>query len=214
MTLNWKGWTRHATCGALLWATLAACSVRLDWPEHTLTVAQRADALASQDHLALVVDQLELLPCDDALASALLPAVYAHGESGPTLLVPHIAQRLGAEAAFIGTLTPPPGRWCSARVLLRAGGDGLLGELSMRGASMAATLDGRALRAAASAERTIPLASPLVLDDEDAVRASLVLVWSLVGVAQAAQEAGEDDVLAGRAALAALLDGARLEVVP
>lgn len=214
MKITWKGWTRHAACGALLWATLAACSVRIDWPEHTLAVSQRADALASQDTLALVVDQLELLPCDDPLASALLPSAYAHGEAGPTLLVPHIAQPLGEEAAFIGTLTPPPGRWCSARVLLRAGGDGLLGDQTMRGASMAATLAGRALRASASAERTIPLASPLVLDTRDATRAQLVLIWSLAGVAQAAQQAGDDDVQAARAALGALIEGARLEVAP
>lgn len=208
--------------GVLLAACLmvsGACSVRLDWPEHEVEVYQRVEGAAGVAGAVIVVDQVELMACEPSVAARLgellVPSAAAHGEAGPTLLAPHMAMRLGESAAYIGRLTPPPGRWCGARVLLRAGGDGLIGEEAgaMRGASMAVDLEGgELLRTGAAAERQVSVA--LELDDAEAARGRLVLVWSMAGVAEAAAGAGDDPAGRARAALGAMMEGvsARWEV--
>jgi hypothetical protein len=83
----------------------------------------------------------------------------------------------------------------------------------MRGASAALELDGgELLRTGAAAERVVSVA--LELDDAEAARGRLVLVWSMAGVAEAAAGAGDDPVARARAALGAMMEGvsARWEV--
>ena len=215
MSSGIRGAAAHAARGLLVAALWTGCSLRMDWPEHKIAVEQRAAPSPEVSALTIVVDQVELMPCAAEMAALLRPSIRAasaHGESGPTLLVPHIAEAPGDAPTFIGQLTPPPGRFCSVRVLVRAGSDEVIGAAAarMRGASVAAMVEGGEVRGAASAEREVALAAPLVLGDADATQGRLVLVWSVE--AGALGGADEDEVARGRALVAAVMAGLSVEV--
>jgi hypothetical protein len=213
-----------------LFAT-TGCTIRLDWPEHELHVTQRAHLDGRDDALHIeidaLVDQLELMPCEPQatlatrLLDALIPAAHAHGEEGPTLLVPHMASplHLWREAEWIGRMTPPPARWCSLRVLLRAADDEAIGPSAdhMRGASILTQIShnttSTTLSTSASAERLVVFDEPLELGSEVARRGELELIWDLNavrGVVSEGLDAGVDEHDLSRAALGALIQGARV----
>jgi hypothetical protein len=215
MSSRIRGAATHAARGLLVAALWTGCALRMDWPEHTITVEQRVELTPDIASLAVVVDQVELMPCAAEMAALLrptIPSASAHGESGPTLLVPHLADAPGAAPTLIGQLTPPPGRFCSVRVLVRAGTSEAIGAAAdrMRGASVAALVEGGEVRGSASAERSVMLDEPLVLGDVDATQGRLVLVWRVEAGALGAVD--EDEVARGRALVAAVMAGLVAEV--
>jgi hypothetical protein len=95
---------------------------------------------------------------------------------------------------------------------VRAGTSEAIGAAAdrMRGASVAAMVEGGEVRGSASAERSVMLDEPLVLGDVDATQGRLVLVWRVEAGALGAVD--EDEVARGRALVAAAMAGLVAEV--
>ena len=164
---------------------LANCSMQV--PGTAVVVAFESEVLpdriadASVDFRRgfVVVEEVELVPCDPTLTARAwralsLPVAHAHGESSPTQLGVSVAVDLTqATRIEAGLLAPPAGRYCSVR--LRAApsdGDGI-GVVSEMGQSM--VVEGTAIdqehgamtlewRSSSVVDRVVDLVEPLVLD--------------------------------------------------
>lgn len=107
-----------------------ACSMRIDWPRHTVDVRLNTSAASSPDAikaLLITVDSVELIPCDPApsyglkaLPNLILPSAHAHGVSTETKLAKHHIVNLFEPSQRIdfGQWTPPPGDYCSIELLI------------------------------------------------------------------------------------------------
>lgn len=116
---------------------LGACSWRINWPEHRVTVelasGETSGAMTTVndrgfevrvERLAIGVDRVELEECGDnprelpgfsGLGEWLIPSARAHGIDTPTRYTAPQVRRLvpgaGTTAVF-GTLSPPPDDYC------------------------------------------------------------------------------------------------------
>lgn len=112
-------------------------------PQGPVTVSDTARAFTTAEGLPVrlvgawvTVYGMELLPCPESFATASRPS---HGETSPTRLGnPLIEDALGPDDApwLAGTLEPPPGRWCTLRVVLEPAdvdAQGLPGEVELVG---------------------------------------------------------------------------------
>ena len=117
--------------------TLGACSWRINWPEHRVTVGLESGETSGAmrtvndrgfevrvERLVIGVDRVELEACGDsprelpgfsALGEWLIPSARAHGIDTPTRYTAPQVRRLvpgaGRKPVF-GTLSPPPDDYC------------------------------------------------------------------------------------------------------
>jgi hypothetical protein len=81
--------------------------------------AQTGEALS----LAVVVSELEILPCEPTLTTrlqqTLFPVAEAHTDASPTRLgTPIVLDMRAQQSLFAGVLEPPPGQYCGLRVFI------------------------------------------------------------------------------------------------
>lgn len=126
-----------------------ACSVRMNWPEHQLTVALELDAAQGQmmfvdatplqvEHAYLVYDSVELLTCEElerpslpgfGWREVLTSAAWAHGPTTPTRIgETRVVSLTDRERVELGSFAPPPGEYCGVRVVIRAADDDAVGR--------------------------------------------------------------------------------------
>jgi hypothetical protein len=115
--------------------TLAACSLRLSWPDHSvefILAGQSSDAVhftTSDGHdvelyeATVGVDAAELKPCEEKTTSFLrgigVSKAYAHGIETPTrVATPAVFDAVRDETLIYGALQPPEERYCGVLVEL------------------------------------------------------------------------------------------------
>jgi hypothetical protein len=103
-------------------AGACALSERGTWVEVSVSTQgrpQTGEALS----LAVVVSELEILPCEPELATRLLqtlfPVAQAHTVDSPTRLgTPMVVNVRAQQSMLAGVLEPPPGQYCELRVFI------------------------------------------------------------------------------------------------
>ncbi len=121
---------------SIVLATQASCTIRSNWPEHQVRIELEptlhdqavVDALASQE-LWIVVDAVELIPCDAQLSNVPVPLskifenisfisnAYAHGPTTPIRQgVPNIIGLHQLQTMELATFEPPPDSYCALKV--------------------------------------------------------------------------------------------------
>ncbi len=111
---------RVIPCTLLIFTVLTACSIRIDWPEHTIRV-EMANLGPPTDRFTMAriaVESVELMPCSDRFVWNFVPEAHAHGTSTPTRSGINVVFDLLASSREIATLTPPNGEYCKIVVII------------------------------------------------------------------------------------------------